>query len=78
MGRMVGSAVAAGVLTLLPISESTLRKLRQSGAFPPPSLHLGRTPVWRRSEIDRFLERAMASKHANRLPSPRHLQLVGR
>jgi predicted DNA-binding transcriptional regulator AlpA len=66
------------VLALLPISASTLRKLRQGGEFPPPSLHLGRTPVWRRSEVDRFLERAMANEHAHRPPSPRHLQLVGR
>jgi predicted DNA-binding transcriptional regulator AlpA len=66
------------VLTLLPISESTLRKLRQSGEFPPPSLHLGRRPVWRRSEVDRFLERAMAKEHASSPPSPRPLQLVGR
>ena len=66
------------VLALLPISDSTFRKLRKSGEFPPPSLHLGRTPVWRRSEVDRFLERAMANEHASSPPSPPHLQLVGR
>ena len=44
------------------------RKLRQSGELPPPSLHLRRTPVWRRSEADLFVERATAKEHASRPP----------
>jgi|APFre7841882724_1041349.scaffolds.fasta_scaffold12920_1 predicted DNA-binding transcriptional regulator AlpA len=65
------------ILELIPISKSTLTRLRASGEFPPESLQIKRTPLWYRSQVDAFIAQAMVQQHRRTPRPPPRLQLVG-
>jgi len=68
----------SGILQTLPISRSTLERLRAAGEFPEPALHIGRTPMWYRSQVDAFIAQAMVQQPRRTPRPPPRLQLVGR
>jgi predicted DNA-binding transcriptional regulator AlpA len=44
------------VLKLIPVSGSTLDRMIQAGAFPHPILLSKRIPVWRLSDVLRWID----------------------
>ena len=47
--------ITAHVAALAGITEDSVREYRRRGTIPEPDFYVGRTPVWERSTIERWL-----------------------